>query len=363
MRRRTLAALFPALALLACSLGNAAAQDRTASPLDRLNADRIPAEDRKLLSLPGLVGLLHSQGRAIAALAFAPDGTRLAVSDWSNAVRLWQLGEREPRLWATLDGSPSGISFSPDGKRLAAGSPDTRVFIWDVTADKPRKQANLAGHEQRPFALQFSPDGKLLASGSHNPVLRLWKWDDGEPEAWAVLANEEAPSVGIASLAFSGDGKLLAAGSHVGRHTLRAWNAGGAYLEELTLPEAKARLVAFAPTEPLLAFSGDTPVIHLWDFRPSPPKEVRRLKGHVERGLPPTLKALAFSPTGRLLASAGRDRKVIVWDVASGEKAHAWDLLDEPRALAFAPDGRHLTVGNDDGSVYVLRLAAARMRE
>jgi hypothetical protein len=37
---------------------------------------------------------------------------------------------------------------------------------------------------------------------------------------------------------------------------------------------------------------------------------------------------------------------------------HEWHLLDEPRAAAFASDSRHLAVGNNDGTLYVLRLEA-----
>jgi WD40 repeat protein len=69
-----------------------------------------------------------------------------------------------------------------------------------------------------------------------------------------------------------------------------------------------------------------------------------------------TRKAMAFTPSGTLLATAGLAPRLILWDVKTGEKRREWQLHDEVCALAFAPDGRHLAVGNADGTLYVLRL-------
>lgn len=336
----------------------AAALTALPSPLDRLDTARIPDEQRKLLDLPALVALVRPHNRAVASLAFSPDGTRLASSSWDNSVVLLNVAQAEPNVADTLDGSPSGVAFSPDGKLLAAGNPDGNVLLWDVTGAKPARKFTLAGHRQRPIAVEFSPTGQMFASGSFRPVLRLWKLDDVEPEAWAALANEEdAPAVGVSALAFRGDGKLLAAGSLLGKHTLRFWDAAGSYLEEKFFHPAKARVVRFAPAQPLLAFVGDDATIHLWRIDGERAEKLLVLKGHAARPFPPAVKALAFNPAGTRLASAGPDRKVILWDTATGKQERSWSLVDEPRALAFAPDGRHLAVGCDDGSIFVLRLS------
>jgi WD40 repeat protein len=328
------------------------------SPLDKLDADKLDAETRKFLSIPGLVAIVRAHNRAIASLAFSPDGTQLATSSWDNSVKLWHMDLAEPKERATLDGSPSGIAFTADGKTLATGSPQARVVLWDISIAKPKARSILSGHKHRPFALQIAPGSEMLVSGSLGPVLRLWKLHGEEPEIWAALANEEVPSVGVSALSFNGDGKLLAAGSHVGKHTLRIWDLSGDYLEERTLPAAQARIVQFSPTEPILAFAADDEVIHLWWVRGAEPKKLHALKGHKSAATPPAIKALAFSPTGEWLASGGQDHRLFVWDMATGQSQRNWQLLDEVRALAFAPDGRHLAVGNDAGTLYILRLGA-----
>lgn len=345
----------PCVALIVLILLGGAA--RADSPADRLSAAKIDAEQRKAFALDGLVAVTRGHDRAVAALAFAPDGTLLASSGWDNTVRLWKLGGPELLEGATLAGSPSGVAFDLKGKLLAAGGKDTRVYLWDVSAAKPKLKHALSGHSSRPFAVAFSPKGKLFGSGAFGPVLRLWKYEEDEPEQWAALANEEASSRGLSSLAFSHEGQYVVAGSHLGRQTLRVWDAAGRYLEERDVPEVKARLVACSPVGPVLALSGNEAKVRLWGYEGKRFRELRVLAGHTGRGLGPIVKALAFAPDGKTLASAGQDRKVILWDAGKGTQRQAWQFLDEVRALAFAPDGRHLAVGNANGTLYVLRLA------
>jgi WD40 repeat protein len=332
------------------------------SPLDRLDAGAIDEEDRKFLSIGALVGYIRPHNRAIASVAISFDGMLVASSSWDNTVHVYKLGDKEPKSWAKLDGSPSGIAFSPDGKLLATGCGNTQVILWDLTGARPKQEHKLSGHKNRPFALAFSPTGKMLASGCYDPVLRLWKLEDLTPEVWAVLANEKAGSRGISSLAFSHDGKYLVAGSHIGKETLRIWDTSGNFLEAKAIDPSMARVAACSPTAPILAFAGDDPEIHLWDLGGARLEKKRKLSGHTGQALSPLVKALAFSPNGKILASSGQDKRVRLWNVSGGDKLHEWHFNAEARALAFSSDGRHLVVGNSDGTIYLLRLESARIR-
>src|SRR5262249_48871759 len=109
------------------------------------------------------------------------------------------------------------------------------------------------------------------------------------------------------------------------------------------------------------------PSIRLWDLATR--REARRFPGH-RRGV----RALAFSPDGKTLASAGgrweeeaRQRKdpdpcVRLWDVETGQQRRALDgHHGGARAVAFSPDGAALATG--DGKVVRLwDLASGRER-
>lgn len=334
---------------------------QTPSPLDRLDAKEIDEDDRKALAIPELVGYLRSHDRAIASVAISFDGALLASSGWDNALHLYKLGGKEPKSWAKLDASLSGIAFSPDGKLLATGCGDTRVLLWDLTGTQPKLKHKLAGHQNRPFSVAFSPNGKMFASGSYDPILRIWKLEEGDFEQWAALANEDAPSRGLASLAFSHNGQFIVAGSHLGKETLRIWDAAGNFLDDRTPRATMARIVACSPTGPILAFAGDDSAIHLWNLGGAKIEKLRQFAGHTGKTFGPLIKALAFSPNGKILASSGQDKYVRLWNVATGEKLREWRFGDEARALVFSSDGRHLVVGNSDGTLYLLRLETAKM--
>jgi WD40 repeat protein len=87
-------------------------------------------------------------------------------------------------------------------------------------------------------------------------------------------------------------------------------------------------------------------------------EKLRSLSAHTGKALPPIVKALAFSPDGKILASSGQDRHVRLWNTATGDKLREWQFNVEPRSLAFASDGRHLIVGNSDGTLCILRIPA-----
>jgi WD40 repeat protein len=64
-----------------------------------------------------------------------------------------------------------------------------------------------------------------------------------------------------------------------------------------------------------------------------------------------TVRGLAFSPDGRILASGAQDDTTRVWDVATGR---AIAILNHPLpvlAVAFSPDGRTLASGDAGGRV------------
>jgi RNA polymerase sigma factor (sigma-70 family) len=134
--------------------------------------DALPADDQ-------LTSAGTSRGLAeVYALAFAPDGGRLAAG--GNNAALVVLGARS--LWVRRApmgprdghrGTVGAVAFTPDGKLLVSGSGDRTVKVWNARSGKLVQ--TLEGHRGTVNAVAVSADGRALAAGGEDGAVTLWR--------------------------------------------------------------------------------------------------------------------------------------------------------------------------------------------
>ncbi len=280
-------------------------------------------------------GILGGSDRAVA---FSPDGQRLAVA---GGFGVWLYDVATLRELALFTGHTlwvTSVAFSPDGKMVASGSSDRTVKIWDIATG--RTIATLEGHTDRVTSVAFSLDGTKLASGSGQ---RVKLWDMATKQHIATLMHKRS----VTSVAFSPDSTMLASGS---------WNssadAGSVWLWDVSTKRHIATLeghtgginsVVFSPKMSTLASGSEDGTIKLWDMATR--TNIATLKGHTS-----VVYSVTFSSDGMTLASGAWDNTVKLWDVSTRRNiATLKGHTDWVTSVAFSPDGTTLISGGYDG--------------
>ena len=196
----------------------------------------------------------------------------------------------------------------------------------------------LAGHQGAITQISVSPDGAILASVGLDRTMQLWETATGK------LLHKVTDDNNLFCVAFGPDSRLLAYSGKSRDITVydavrhrAVWTLRGHL--------GTTRDLSFSPDGARLASCGEDGQVRIWDLasgRPIGPSIARVQDGS-------TITCVAFSPDGRQLATAGRDALVRLWDARSGVlirtlRGHMKAVYD----VAFSPDGRRLVSGGSD---------------
>ncbi|EDN69617.1 G-protein beta WD-40 repeat [Beggiatoa sp. PS] len=176
-------------------------------------------------------------------------------------MRLWEINTAtELRLIKGPD-SLYSVVFSPDGKKIAAGSFNETITIWET--DTGQLLRTLQGNGMRTvYAVAFSPDGKKIISGDLSNNVRVWDTSTGN--SLFILKGFEGVFGSIFSVAFSPNGGVMVA-SGSGDETIKWWNASsGKELHTHQNDGSDVRAITFSPDGRMLASGHDDNTIKLW---------------------------------------------------------------------------------------------------
>jgi WD40 repeat protein len=227
-------------------------------------------------------------------------------------VKLWRRDNNQLAATLSHEKEVKRLAWSADGKTLAvvagktlattdpanlsaSGSDDT-LTLWSI--ESGQRQQTIPENAKAITALAFAPTGSTLAWATQSGELKLF-----DCERRSIIAVFKTPGFSpFACLAFTQDGKTLVTGER-----------------EITF----------------------------WDIESRSSRQ--RLHGHRTGTL-----ALAVSPDGRTLASAGYQGEGLkLWHIATGEELMSLPLKlrispGGPNLLAFSPDGKLLIAGGAD---------------
>ncbi|REE97769.1 WD40 repeat domain-containing serine/threonine-protein kinase [Thermomonospora umbrina] len=304
------------------------------------------------------------------------DGTTVAAGDAnSDVVQIWDTASGARRGAITLaGGADRTMVLSPDGRLLGVAREDGTVEIWDVRSRARRVLLNVGRAPSTRPAPSFSPDGKAVAvltpgtSGDGAPgtpgagtphVLKFWDTATGRPLGQAA-AMSPITVVGDSDgrIVWSRDGRRVVASAALG---VVEFPSGRTLVRPGPLTASVSLSVQALSAKNVLATVDERSLV------------LRNTENLGQIGNPillpqGSIKIAAFSPDGRLAATADPRGRIDIWDVENQRRiglpltGHTVGVSTTTiESLAFSPDGTRVhSVGGDDG-VLVTHLIAPEL--
>ncbi|WWD21771.1 hypothetical protein CI109_106258 [Kwoniella shandongensis] len=375
------------------------------------------SDAKPVFSLAKVIETDHK--RTVRSVAWSPDGKNLASGSFDSTVGVWEEvipideaeqeqeqgqegvfrppregeedGENDGREkeWecvTTLEGHESeckSVGFSSDGALLASCSRDKSVWVWEVQPDADFECiAVMMDHSQDVKCIAWHPQEEILASASYDSHIHL-AFDDPDSD-WTIFQklHPKLPAVPLTLSSTTSPQSLISA--------LIPSQAEKEAEEKLAVPpleeDETVWCLAWSPCGRYLASGGDQGGIRIWTRKGSQPdspyEETLHIVAHTR-----SIFSLSWSPSPSssssgsdsdlgLLASAGGDGKIVIWQLTSGEgegaervkiapiaavrDAHGvsdvnsvgWCVREDKKGLGV------LSSAGDDGSVKVWRVVS-----
>jgi WD40 repeat protein len=322
----------------------------------------------------------------VIGLCWSPDGTWLAAAAVSGPIAVFDAATGKPVCELPGHGfGTAAITWQPNGTLLASAGQDGKVWLWDTISGTEAKA--LDGGAAWVEQLAWNAAGTLLAAGAGKKV-RVW-------DATGTLVRELPPQAGTVTdlawrpgadhvtalaygaatiydpvaghdpvrlfawkgsplrLAWSPDGKVLAHGNQDA--TVHFWYHDTGVDLQMWGYQTKVRELAWDFTSRYLA-TGGSPMVCVWDC--GGPKGPEGSKPQMLEAHEDPLTAVAYQARGYLLASAGADGRVVLWQPANKKTPKIGEQRfdgAEASMLAWSPDDRSLAAGSGSGAVAVFR--------
>jgi WD40 repeat protein len=338
--------------------------------------------------------VLEAHKGGVTGMAYHTNGAQLLSAGADRAVKLWDLAKgtvvrtfgpldkpvsavafnractqvataagKEVKVWGAADGKEvrtlaqpaeaAGLSFSADGSRLAVATADSQVHVWEL-ASGLELQGFLHGGAVR--AVAFHPgNNAVLVSGSDDKTIAVHT---------LTIARVVATGAAVRALAVIPDGNHVLTADPEGK--VKHWTAAGVNDRTQEVGTKGIRALAVAKNNQLLAVAGEEASVRVFNLADG------KLLGTIPT--PGPVRSLSFAPSSQALAAvcAGQGKAgaplVRTWKVPFnpgqplpeefGQPAQTYSEVGDASDAAFAPNGNVLYSSSGDGPVRAWKFAA-----
>jgi len=306
--------------------------------------------------------MYRGHASSVTALAWSPDGTRIATADYHERIHIWESTTGTPcsiDRYTGIPGPIGDIAWSPDGKYIAFGNRNAAAVVRSLVTRQERVLDDLCGKVD---VIAWSPNGSRLASGSVGKVYGdalayiVQVWDTiteenifthylslplGKGRDWFSLVKG-----GFVSMRWLPDNTGITFVNLDG--TLETWDTMAQkqlFLHKASGRQNMARAVALSPDGRSLA-----------TIRADQAVEVSEtISGRVlctYRGHQSQVHVIAWSPDSKCIASGSEDTTVHIWDAKTGKHIFTHQgHSSRVNVAAWSPDGRHVASASSDQTI------------
>ncbi|MBZ0307431.1 MAG: hypothetical protein K8I82_15290, partial [Anaerolineae bacterium] len=290
----------------------------------------------------------HSYPNWTRALAWSPDGSKIALSTMEGSIQIVNsITSKLISEWQATDGYPIALSWNPGSDHLAV-SEGYRVKIWKTDGSLLRV---FTGYKDFILPIVWSPDGSKIATISTEsyPNMLIWDVDTGDE----VFSTQIPVAL---SLDWSHDGQLLAIGS-LGK--IEIWDSQTfEWVQTWELDDlGLVTWVAWGPDDTLLAsvdgLNRQSYKVRIWE------RETGQVTTEYAKHND-VINMLVWQPDGLSIASASADKTIHIWDSDTGHTSRIIQGKDRLYGVDWSPDGTQLAYGDLNGELVIVPIVSER---